>query len=164
MIRAENISKNYVKKGRAIEALKPCSLSLPETGLVLITGETGSGKSTLLSLLSGLEKPTAGKVVCDQKDYASFVFQNASLMENMTLGENIALVKRLYPDAGVDGEALLHRFGLEERRDNYPNELSGGEKQRAAILIAILETSPSCLPTSRRGAWTVRTPTTLPAF
>lgn len=61
MIRAENISKNYVKKGRAIEALKPCSLSLPETGLVLITGETGSGKSTLLSLLSGLEKPTTGK-------------------------------------------------------------------------------------------------------
>ena len=142
MIRAENISKNYVKKGRAIEALKPCTLSLPETGLVLITGETGSGKSTLLSLLSGLEKPTAGKVVCDQKDYASFVFQNASLMENMTLGENIALVKRLYPDAGVDGEALLHRFGLEERRDNYPNELSGGEKQRAAILIAILENKP----------------------
>ena len=68
MIRAENISKHYVKKGRTIEALKPCSLSLPETGLVLITGETGSGKSTLLSLLSGLEKPTAGQFVCEQKD------------------------------------------------------------------------------------------------
>lgn len=142
MIRAENISKNYVKKGRAIEALKPCSLSLPETGLVLITGETGSGKSTLLSLLSGLEKPTTGKVVCDQKDYASFVFQNARLMENLTLEENISLVGRLYPDAGVDGGALLLRLGLKERADSYPCELSGGEKQRAAILIAILENKP----------------------
>lgn len=142
MIRAENISKNYVKKGRAIEALKPCSLSLPETGLVLITGETGSGKSTLLSLLSGLEKPTTGKVVCDQKDYASFVFQNARLMENLTLEENISLVGRLYPDAGVDGGALLLRLGLKERADSYPCELSGGEKQRAAILIAMLENKP----------------------
>lgn len=142
MIQAKNISKIYKKKGKAITAVKPCSLTLPDSGLVVIIGETGSGKSTLLSILGGMQKPDSGEISGAQ-NAAAFVFQNSMLLEEMTLQENIGFVDRLYPDANVNTDELLAKFGLSNRLDNYPNELSGGEKQRAALLIAMLENKPA---------------------
>lgn len=138
MIQAKNISKIYKKRGRAIAALKPCSLTLPDSGLVVIMGQTGSGKSTLLSILGGVQKPDSGKVI-GTKNSVSFVFQNSMLLDDMTLEENISFVRELYPDNNKNTEALIKKVGLEDRLNNYPNELSGGEKQRAALLLAMLQ-------------------------
>jgi len=142
MIEAKNISKVYKKDNADIAALKPCSLSLPERGMVVITGRTGSGKSTLLSILAGIEKPTTGEL-CAEKNCAAYIFQNSMLIDSMTLKENIKFVQRLYPESGVNAEELLNRLELTSRKDNYPTELSGGEKQRAAILIAVLQNKPA---------------------
>ena len=138
MIQAKYISKVYKKKGQFIVALKKCNLTLPDNGLVVIVGQTGSGKSTLLSILGGMQKPNSG-VVIGAQDAVSFVFQNSMLLDDMTLDGNISFVKRLYPVGNDDISALIERFGLSDRLNNYPNELSGGEKQRAALLIAMLQ-------------------------
>lgn len=142
MIKAKNISKTYKKKRQNIYALKPCSITLPDKGFLLIVGETGSGKSTLLSILGGMQKPDSGEVTGAQNSVA-FVFQNSMLLEEMTLRENIVFVNTLYPDVGANTDELLDKFGLSHRLNNYPNELSGGEKQRAALLIAMLENKPA---------------------
>ena len=142
MIQAKNISKTYKKKGETITALKPCSLTLPDSGLVVIVGATGSGKSTLLSILGGVQKPDSGEVMGAQ-NAVSFVFQNSMLLDDMTLNENIQFVKKLYPESNANIVALLKKFELADRLNNFPNELSGGEKQRAALLIAMLENKPA---------------------
>ena len=142
MIQAINISKIYKKKDKTIAALKPCSITLPDSGLIVIIGATGSGKSTLLSILGGMLRPDSGKVVGVQ-NAVSFVFQNSMLLDEMTLQENIGFVNRLYPCANTNTAALADKFGLSNRLDNYPNELSGGEKQRAALLMAMLENKPA---------------------
>ena len=142
MIQAKNISKIYKKKGQHIRALKPCSLTLEDSGLVVITGETGSGKSTLLSILGGMQKPDSGEVIGAQRA-VSFVYQNSMLLDDMTLRQNIQFVNRLYPEHAENTDALIEKFGLSSRLNNYPNELSGGEKQRAALLIAIMENKPA---------------------
>lgn len=143
MIKATCISKIFHVRQKRITALAPCSLALPDCGMIVIVGETGSGKSTLINILSGLEKPTSGTVSCNYgKNYASFVFQNSMLIDSMTLGENLEFALRLYPNDGIDIASEAQKFGLEERLNNFPTELSGGERQRAAVLRAVLEDKP----------------------
>ncbi len=144
MIKADNISKIFKTGDKRIRALRPCSLVFPNKGFVLITGETGSGKSTLIGLLSGYEKPTTGDVKTnyDSKNYAAFVFQNSMLIDSMTLYENMEFTLKLYPNSSIDIDDRLKKFGLFERKTSYPTELSGGEKQRAALLRAVLENKP----------------------
>mgnify|MGYP005787505263 CR=1 FL=1 len=143
MIIADNISKTFSVRGKEIIALAPCSLTLPDRGMIVISGETGSGKSTLINILSGLERPTDGTVRCSfGKNYSSFVFQNSMLIDSMTLQENLRFALRLYPNENTDLMAEAKRFGLEERLNNFPSELSGGERQRAAVLRAVLEDKP----------------------
>lgn len=144
MIKLRNVSKRFKKGKSYIVALKPLSLTLPDRGLIIVTGETGSGKSTLLSILSGLDRPTAGDVSCDfGAGYASFAFQNGMLLDDLTLKQNLEFALRLYPDEHCDIDETLKKCGLYERADNYPCELSGGEKQRAALVLAIIENKPA---------------------
>ena len=142
MLTAENISKIYRKQKRQVTALQPVSFSFGDRGLVAVVGESGSGKSTLLHLLSGLDTPTTGSVHCDfGENYASFDFQDAQLIDEMTLYENLCLVGKVLPGTPAPDDGIT-AFGLDEVKDHYPFELSGGEKQRAAILRAVLENRP----------------------
>jgi putative ABC transport system ATP-binding protein len=122
---------------------------------LVIQGASGSGKSTLLSLLSGLEKPGNGRIRIDGRDITDldedelapirnttigFVFQAYHLVPALTAIENVMFPAELRGDAAAAEKAavLLKRVGLEDRRDSFPHQLSGGEKQRIAICRALI--------------------------
>jgi len=122
---------------------------------VVITGSSGSGKTTLLTLISGLDQPSSGQVFIDHQDITGaseddlapfrnriigFVFQSYHLVPSMTALENIMFPAELLgdPDAAQKAHQLLNRLGLEDRADNLPSQLSGGEKQRISLCRAVI--------------------------
>ena len=149
MIRAEHIFKSYTNGKTATEVLKDISLEI-EGGLCVILGASGSGKSTLLSVLSGLEKPDGGKVVCAGEEISAmtdkartdfrrrkvaFVFQQYFLLPHLTVEKNIRLGADL---AGNRNYAdILEAVELTDKAKKYPAELSGGEQQRVSIARAL---------------------------
>ena len=158
-LEARHISKSYAVEKRKIDVLSDVSLSIPTGEFLVIAGKSGSGKSTLLSLLSGLDKPDAGKIILDSVDITDlsedelapfrnrktgFVFQAFHLLPALTALENVMFPAELNndPDAEVRSRELLARVGLAARMDNFPHQLSGGEKQRVALCRALIN-SPS---------------------
>lgn len=138
MIHAEKITKTYARRGKApYAALRETSLTLSDTGLVLVTGHSGSGKTTLLNILSGLDAPTSGGVTYSGGCAAcAYVFQDSRMIETLTLRENLRLAAEI---CGGDARAaeLPDEYELAEVADHMPNELSAGERQRAAVLRAV---------------------------
>jgi ABC-type lipoprotein export system ATPase subunit len=151
------------KKYGDLVVVKGVSLSIDNGEFVCLTGKSGCGKTTLLSLLSGLERPTAGKVMLDGKDITSagedelalfrrenvgFIFQSFNLIPTLSAWENVALP--LFPMKMTGDERkrrateLLERMELGHRMDHLPSALSGGEKQRVAISRALV-THPKIL-------------------
>lgn len=121
----------------------------------LLLGDSGTGKTTLLHLLSGLSKPTTGKVWIDNQDIYSlgstdldkfrgqhigFIFQEAHLIKNLTIEENIRLAQNLANKKENKTAVLevLHKLQLEDKANSYPDELSRGQLQRAAIARAVI--------------------------
>lgn len=121
----------------------------------LLLGDSGTGKTTLLHLLSGLSKPTSGKVWIDKQDIYSlrstdldkfrgqqigFIFQEAHLIKNLTIEENIRLAQNLANKKENKPAVLdvLHKLQLGDKANSYPNELSRGQLQRAAIARAVI--------------------------
>jgi putative ABC transport system ATP-binding protein len=158
-LEVRNLRKSY-DDGR-IEALRGVDLSIASGEYVAISGASGSGKSTLLQLLGGLDKPTSGEVLfensllgtaVDLDDYRAhrvgFIFQAFYLLPTLRAIENVQVpMLALNGDAGnrrERAEALLIEMGLENRLNQYPNELSAGERQRVAIARA-LANHPSIL-------------------
>lgn len=155
VLKAENITKVYASNAGDVEALRGISLEFEKGKFYTIIGKSGSGKSTLLYVLSGLDKPTEGRVLLEGKDlseysdekmaifrrrYMGFVFQQYNLMEEYTAIDNICMPIKL-DQRKVDPEFLqtvLETLGLEEKTKKYPMELSGGEQQRVAIARSIL--------------------------
>jgi putative ABC transport system ATP-binding protein len=138
-------------------ALNDVDLQIPKAKLVMVTGPSGSGKSTLLNVLSGLDKPTEGKVIYEDENIADwdeerlsafrsgnvgFIFQNWELIRTLTALENIE--SPLYPlkiktkEIRTRSISLLKQVGLWDKADNYPDELSGGEQQRIGIARALV--------------------------
>jgi putative ABC transport system ATP-binding protein len=122
---------------------------------MVITGASGSGKTTLLTLLSGLDHPSSGNVLIDNRDITGatedelapmrnkligFVFQSFHLVPSMTARENVMFPAELLgdPEASRKAERLLERMGLADRGDNLPSQLSGGEKQRVALCRSMI--------------------------
>jgi putative ABC transport system ATP-binding protein len=155
VLEAKDIVKTYAVGSRMIPVLDHVSLSVSEAELLVVKGSSGSGKTTLLTLLSGLDKPTSGRVFLEGRDITDlreddlaplrnttigFVFQSFHLVPSLTALENIMFPAELRRDvdAGQKAEALLARVGLTERNDNFPHQLSGGEKQRVAICRALI--------------------------
>lgn len=139
-----DVEKIY-NKGQDNEhvALENVTIEFENRGLVFIEGQSGSGKTTLLNIISGLDKPTSGKLENDYgENYCSMVFQDFQLIDSLTVEENLDLVMDIMPNSLKDKSELVKKYGLENILDHYPNQISGGEKQRVAIVRAILENRP----------------------
>lgn len=152
ILKAENITKEY-EKGNVI--LENVNITLHTGEFISVVGESGCGKSTLLHILSGIEQPTKGVVTINGEDinimsdkklsqmrreYFSFVYQKDNLIDTMTVIENIelplVLSKKIQGSKDRINE-LMKFFEIEEKANKHPNELSGGEQQRVAIVRAM---------------------------
>ena len=155
ILEAIDLTKAYILDEQHILVLDRVSLSIEDGEFVVLEGRSGSGKSTLLSLLSGLDRPTSGRVLIANQDITDwredqlaplrnatfgFVFQAFHLVPSLTTLENVMFPAELRRDrqARHKAEALLERMGLQHRRHHFPHQLSGGEKQRCAMCRALI--------------------------
>lgn len=155
LLEAINIRKTYRVEHRTITVLDDVSLTVAAGQSLVISGSSGSGKTTLLTILSGLDQPTSGRVMIDRHDITrateaqlaplrnktiGFVFQSFHLVPSMTALENIMFPAELLGDPKATQRArhLLKRVGMSARADNFPSQLSGGEKQRIALCRAMI--------------------------
>ena len=157
--------------GNKVEALRDVNFTVEDGEYVAVMGESGSGKTTLLNILAALDKPTAGRVVLDgqelgsvpeskiaafRRDNLGFVFQEFNLLDTFTLEDNIFLPLVL---AGVSVQEMRKRIqpvaeqlGIGELLKKYPYEVSGGQKQRAAVARAIITNPKLVLADEPTGA------------
>lgn len=152
MIRLENVIRTYVRHGQTVTALQCEHLQIQAGEYVAIVGPSGSGKTTLLSLLGGMLSPTAGRIFLDNCSLydqtvtarsvirlrqMGFVFQTFNLIPYLTALQNVQIPLGLNGDARDVQESLattmLRRFGLEDRLNHKPSELSVGQQQRVAL-------------------------------
>lgn len=151
---AEHLKKYYGEGETLVKALDDVSLNVEKGEFVSIIGTSGSGKSTLLHMLGGLDNPTAGKVIIDDKDISNlkgddlcifrrrkigFIFQSFNLVPSISVYENIILPIQL-DGKKVDKEFVknvVDSLGLSNKLDRLPSKLSGGQQQRVAIARAL---------------------------
>jgi len=156
-IRSENLCRHYRMGETVIRAVDGVSIGIASGEFVALLGSSGSGKSSMLNLIAGLDRPTSGSVIVQDRDLAQLsreelakyrlhvvgmVFQSFNLIASMTLAENVELPLRFAEVDRGKREALsreaLERVGLLARLDHRPSELSGGEQQRAALARALI--------------------------
>ena len=161
ILKVENLSKVYGKDSTKVVALDNVSFSVEKGEFVAVVGASGSGKSTLLHLLGGVDKPTSGKVFISGKDIYSFnddklaifrrrqvglIYQFYNLIPILNVVENMTLPLDL-DGRKVDEKELnelIKHLGLENRKTHLPNEMTGGQQQRASIGRALI-THPSVI-------------------
>lgn len=165
LLHVEGLKKVYTTRfgGQQVEALRDVNFEVEEGEYVAIMGESGSGKTTLLNILAALDRPTAGSVLLDGKDLAGvresdmaafrrdhlgFVFQEFNLLDTFSLKDNICLPLVLAGKSWREMEQrllpLTQRLGIDQLLAKYPYEVSGGQKQRAAVARALI-TEPRIL-------------------
>lgn len=159
ILEVNNVKKIYTTRfgGNQVQALSNINFSVEKGEYVAIMGESGSGKTTLLNILAALDKPTAGEVLLNGKNLVSvkekeisafrrnhlgFVFQDFNLLDNFSLKDNIFLPLVL---SGVDYremeqriQPIAQKLGIRDLLEKYPYEVSGGQKQRAAVARALI--------------------------
>ncbi|SFB32702.1 putative ABC transport system ATP-binding protein [Acetitomaculum ruminis DSM 5522] len=150
-IEFKNVKREYKTGEVVIKAVSDCSFAVEKGELVVILGPSGAGKTTLLNLLGGMDNVTDGEIFVDGKEISKmgrkeltfyrrndigFVFQFYNLVENLTALENVELACQICKDS-LDPKEVIKEVGLEERKSNFPSQLSGGEQQRVAIARAI---------------------------
>ena len=170
IVRTENLSKEYAEGDNVRAILRDANAAFEEGEFVALRGRSGSGKSTLLNLLAGIDSPTSGDIYIAanergqtsstlvnltrlspnartlfRRDNIGFVFQFFNLIPTLTVLENVLLPAELAGAHAVNGAqnqalGLLDRVGLADRRDAFPDKLSGGEQQRVAIARALVRT------------------------
>jgi putative ABC transport system ATP-binding protein len=164
MIRCLDVRKTYRQGENEITALAGISLDIGKGSFAVIMGPSGSGKSTLLHLIGGLDRPSSGELLVDnrligqmaddqvtlfRRNKIGFVFQFFNLLPTLTALENVALPLVLDGRSKFEAEArahtLLKKVGLEERKKHLPEELSGGEIQRIAMARALAFDPPILL-------------------
>jgi putative ABC transport system ATP-binding protein len=151
VFRVRDVSKVYRMGDVEVHALRGVNLDLYAGELVVLLGASGSGKSTLLNILGGLDVPTTGEVLYldhtltgateaeltrFRREHVGFVFQFYNLIPSLTALENVSLVTEI-AERPMDPAEALARVGLEQRKDHFPAQLSGGEQQRVAIARAV---------------------------
>ncbi len=147
----ENVGKTYHMGEVEIHALHDTSFQVEKGELVVIVGPSGAGKTTLLNILGGMDTLSTGRVMLDGREVSAlskkeltdyrrhdvgFVFQFYNLIGNLTALENVELANQICKNP-LDAEEILREVGLEERKKNFPSQLSGGEQQRVAIARAL---------------------------
>jgi putative ABC transport system ATP-binding protein len=156
MVRATGIVREYPSGGTVVHALRGIDLTVGRGELLAVRGRSGSGKTTLLSILGGLDRPTAGSVLVDDREISAmseeelvdvrrrtvaFVYQAFGLVPFLSAAENVEVPLRLVGADPAERDArvleLLELVGLEARARHRPYELSGGEQQRVAIARAL---------------------------
>ena len=154
LYKLKNINLNYLLNGNNTKILKNINFEIKKNERVAIIGESGSGKTSLLMLMSGLESPTNGSIVFDKEDLSKInekrrteirrkkiglIFQQFFLIPNYTALENVMFPMQINKINNEKDKAIsiLKDFGLVNRKNNLPSELSGGEQQRVAIARAI---------------------------
>lgn len=159
MLEVRGLKKIYSTRfgGNKVEALKNVNFSVEEGEYVAVMGESGSGKTTLLNILAALDKPTNGSVILEGKDLSKikekdiaafrrdnlgFVFQDFNLLDTFTLEDNIylplVLAGKNYKEMSGKLNTVADRLGIRSLLKKYPYEVSGGQKQRAAVARAII--------------------------
>ena len=165
ILEVKGLKKTYSTRlgGNKVEALKNVNFTVEEGEYVAIMGESGSGKTTLLNILAALDKPTAGSVMLDGKDLSKikeaavsafrrdnlgFVFQDFNLLDTFTLEDNIylplVLAGKTYKEMSERLMPIAQTLGISDLLKKYPYEVSGGQKQRAAVARAII-TNPKII-------------------
>ncbi len=150
-IKIENLKKKYIIGENEIIANNDINFEINKGEFVVILGSSGAGKSTLLNILGGMDIADSGNIFIDNKNIANytreeltryrrndvgFIFQFYNLLPNLTAKENIELASELVKE-DIDVTEVLKDLGLENRMNNFPSQLSGGEQQRVSIARAI---------------------------
>ncbi|MGN0546703.1 MAG: ABC transporter ATP-binding protein [Acutalibacteraceae bacterium] len=165
LLEANGVKKIYTTRfgGNKVEALKNVTFSLDKGEYAAIMGESGSGKTTLLNILASLDKPTEGSIVLDgnnlsdikdsqvaafRRDNIGFVFQEFNLLDTFTVEDNIylplVLAGKNYKEMNGRLMPIAERLGITQILKKYPYEISGGQKQRAAVARALI-TNPKLI-------------------
>ncbi|HBJ1649505.1 ABC transporter ATP-binding protein [Clostridium botulinum] len=159
LLEVKNLKKIYTTRfgGNKVEALSDISFSVEENEYVAIMGESGSGKTTLLNILASLDKPTNGEVLLEgnnivnikekeisafRRNHLGFVFQDFNLLDTFSLKDNIFLPLVLsgkdYKEMNDRLKSIVSKLGIKDILEKYPYEVSGGQKQRAAVARALI--------------------------
>ncbi|WP_058485463.1 ABC transporter ATP-binding protein [Defluviitalea phaphyphila] len=159
LLKVKNIKKIYTTRlgGNKVTALNNVSFSVEKGEYVAIMGESGSGKTTLLNILASIDKPTSGEVFLENKelskikqgelaafrrDNLGFVFQDFNLLDTFSIQDNIflplVLAGKSYNEMNEKLKPLAKKLGIEDILKKYPYEVSGGQKQRAAVARALI--------------------------
>ena len=175
LLEVKHLKKIYAGRfgSHPVEALRNVNFTVEQGEYVAIMGESGSGKTTLLNILAALDRPTAGTVrlagaeLCAipeaglaafRRDHLGFVFQDFNLLDTFTLEDNIllpmVLAGRPYREMHQCLEALAGQLGIGDILKKYPYEVSGGQKQRAAVARALITQPSWSWPMSPPGPWT----------
>lgn len=165
LLEVSHLRKVYTPRfgGQKVEALKNVSFSVEEGEFVAVMGESGSGKTTLLNILAALDRPTSGRVLLSgeylsalpeskmaafRRDNLGFVFQEFNLLDTFTVEDNIflplVLAAKKYDEMRLRLEPIARTLGITELLKKYPYEISGGQKQKAAVARALI-TSPKLI-------------------
>lgn len=173
ILEVSGVKKIYTSRfgGNKVEALRDVSFEVEQGEYVAIMGESGSGKTTLLNILAALDKPTAGRVVLDgqdpsqvkenkiasfRRDNLGFVFQDFNLLDTFTLEDNIylplVLAGRSYQEMNAKLMPIAQKLEISQLLKKYPYEVSGGQKQRAAVARAIITDPKMVLADEPTGA------------
>lgn len=165
-IEFKDVNKIYGEKESEIHALVNTSFQIEKSELVVILGPSGAGKTTALNILGGMDNATTGEVIIDgnnithynkkqltryRRNDIGFIFQFYNLIQNLTALENVELATEICKDH-FDPKEILKSVGLENRMNNFPSQLSGGEQQRVAIARAIAKNPKILLADEPTGA------------
>ena len=155
LLELQDIYLNYKTENSLVEVIKGVNLKINSGENVAVVGKSGSGKTSLIMLIAGLEKATSGKIIFEDQDISAYsedeladlrkrkigiVFQSFYLIPNYTALENVSLVLEInkIENAQKKSAELLDQFGLKDRLNHFPSQLSGGEQQRVAIARSII--------------------------
>ncbi|MDR5587357.1 MULTISPECIES: ABC transporter ATP-binding protein [Clostridium] len=173
LLEVKNLKKIYTTRfgGNKVEALSDISFSVEEGEYVAIMGESGSGKTTLLNILASLDKPTNGEVLLEgnnivnikekeisafRRNHLGFVFQDFNLLDTFSLKDNIFLPLVLsgkeYKEMNERLKPIASKLGIRDLLEKYPYEVSGGQKQRAAVARALITNPKLVLADEPTGA------------
>ena len=166
LIKLKNVKKTYAVGEKNFNALDGVTFSIPKGEFVVILGPSGAGKSTLLNLLGGMDKVTSGDIIVDGNnisDYSDkeltkyraenvgFIFQFYNILPTLTVLENVELINDIVKKP-KSAKEILKDVGLDKHKNKFPNQLSGGEQQRASIARAIAKDPSIILADEPTGA------------